>query len=347
MAIGDVAPHGVESSGLAGVTERAQRRDPHLVVPRVAIELGAQEGDGGRRSEAGERRDRRRHHVAVGIALDQRAQSLAGVARAEVRGRQHRSFANAIVGIGVGALDQLQGARSDADSADETSGFGPHSPEPVAAERRVERSGGLRRRRELASQSSQSAQRRRQRRRAAPAPPDRPRRDRGGSRAIRSPHGSTTTSFGFSSTARRCFSFACSIHSVSSRVPADVVIARVTGTLNRSWPSTIGLHLSDLDVEQLAVGKVAMLDFEDGVPAAVDPVGEEPVEVLAGRFLDRALEVVGGDRAALVLVEIGPESGEEPLIAEDAAQEVQHGGAFEIGVLVVVDVVGSVEALPP
>ena len=68
---------------------------------------------------------------------------------------------------------------------------------------------------------------------------------------------------------------------------------------------------------------------------AVDhPLAEEPVDVLAGRLLDRAREVARLDEPVAVLAEVVRERLVERVVAEHVAQHVQHATALLVEVVI-------------
>ncbi len=284
VAIGDVALRTAATS----LPRRCRRaRAASRCGPRRARSrdrAGRAGTRGGRRSEAGERRDRGRHDVAVADpARPARASRSPALAARDPRSPAPPLCARDSRDRRARAREQLRGARSDADPAERAArlrpalprtGRGraprrapPPSPAPPGSSR---------------GELSQRAQRRRHRRPRRLLGEIGSRRDRGGSRRSDRPTDRPRRSFGFSPTAKRSFSFA------ARSTPALRAFPRGRDRDRHRQPEQAlaldhRLHLADLDVEELAVREVAMLDLEDRVAAAVHPVGEEPVEALAGR----------------------------------------------------------------
>ena len=74
-----------------------------------------------------------------------------------------------------------------------------------------------------------------------------------------------------------------------------------------------------------------LADRQFRVPGLVDPLLEEPAEILSGGFFDGFFEILRRDGSSLVGSGVLPDGAEKPLVSQQGSQHVQDEKAFLVG----------------
>src|ERR1051325_3559807 len=88
------------------------------------------------------------------------------------------------------------------------------------------------------------------------------------------------------------------------------------------------LRLRELEGDALRPGVVAPGAFELGVARLVEPLPEEPIEVLLRRLLDHALEVQGESRRVATAAVVVADAAEKRRVADLSPEHMQHPGSL-------------------